>query len=430
MSRAAACHRAAPRQRGVTLVELMVTLLVGMILTAAVFGVLAVYEGRKRTTTSVNDVSQSGSFAMHMLDRWVRSAGSGFAQAGVPTAPAAGGIANTTLAFGCRVLASRGAAVLPRAAGTPLPAPFANVNTGVAGSFRLAPVLVLPGQTVPGVSAQASDVIVVMAGAGGFGDVPLLPRVAIDPAATAFATPGQIHLANSVSLAGGDLLLVADQPAAGGAAADCMVQEVAAGFAGGLPSAVDLGGSYAVSPIAGTALATFSEQAVAMKLGNVGAGNPPGFLLIGVGDDNTLFSYDLLQTAGADVAGAPSPNLRAVADGVFELHALYGVDGDGDGRVDQWIDPGAAPAGYTLPELMSGSAAAATAIGRIKALRVGLILRTALRERDPVAPAQLVLFSDLGPALTHTRVLAAGERHFRYRSVESTIPLRNALLID
>jgi len=429
MNCAAVRHRAAPRQRGVTLVELMVTLLVGMILTAAVFGVLAVYEGRKRTTTSVNDVTQSGNFVIHALDRWVRSAGSGFAQAGVPTAPAASGIANTTMAFGCRVLASRGTAVLPRG-GVPLPAPFTGVNTGVPGSFRLAPVLVLPGQTVPGASGLASDVIVVMGGAGGFGDVPLLPRVAIDPAATAFATPGQIHLANSVSLAGGDLLLIADQPAAGGAAADCMVQEVAAGFAGGLTSAVSLGGSYAVSPIAGTALATFSEQAVAMKLGNVGAGNLPGFLLIGVGDDNTLFSYDLLQTAGADVAGAPSPNLRAVADGVFELHALYGVDGDGDGRVDRWIDPGAAPAGYTLAELMSGSAAAATAIGRIKALRVGLILRTALRERDPVAPPQLVLFSDLGPALTHTRVLAAGEQNFRYRTVESTIPLRNALLID
>ncbi len=422
-------NRVASRQRGVTLVELMVTLLVGMILTAAVFGVLAVYEGRKRTTTSVNDVSQSGSFAMHAIDRWVRSAGSGFAQAGVPTAPAASGIVNTTMAFGCRVLASRGTAVLPRGA-LPLPAPFAGVNTGVPGSFRLAPVLILPGQTVPAVSGRPSDVIVVMGGAGGFGDVPLLPRVAVDPAATAFATPGQIHLANSVSLGAGDLLLIADQPAAGGAAADCMVQEVAAGFAGGLASAVDLGGGYAVSPIAGTALATFSEQAVAMKLGNVGAGNPPGFVLIGVGDNNTLFSHDLLQTAGADVAGAPSPNLRAIADGVFELQALYGVDSDGDGRVDQWMDPGAAPAGYTLAELMNGSAAAATAIGRIKALRVGLILRTALRERDPVAPAQLTLFSDLGPALTYTRVLAAGEQNFRYRTVESTIPLRNALLID
>ena len=46
-------HSPASRaERGFSLVELMVALAVGMVLTLAVFGVLATAEGRKRVTTS------------------------------------------------------------------------------------------------------------------------------------------------------------------------------------------------------------------------------------------------------------------------------------------------------------------------------------------------------------------------------------------
>ena len=48
-----------------------------------------------------------------------------------------------------------------------------------------------------------------------------------------------------------------------------------------------------------------------------------GATVIGVGDHNTLYSYDLLQTTA-------SP-LSPLADGVFELHAVYGVDTTADG---------------------------------------------------------------------------------------------------
>ena len=64
------------------------------------------------------------------------------------------------------------------------------------------------------------------------------------------------------------------------------------------------------------------------------------------------------------------------------------------------------------------------------AIRVAMILRTSLSERgDPVAPATLTLFQDLDPALQQTRTLTAAERQYRHRVVESTIPLRNLLLL-
>jgi type IV pilus assembly protein PilW len=76
---------------------------------------------------------------------------------------------------------------------------------------------------------------------------------------------------------------------------------------------------------------------------------------------------------------------------------------------------------------MDGSLAAASLIKNIRALRVGLILRTALPERSPVnTNPTLTLFSSLNiPTLTYTRTLAASEQYYRYRTIEATIPLRN-----
>jgi type IV pilus assembly protein PilW len=422
-------------QRGFTLIELMVALVVSSVLTLAVFAALSVFEGRKRTTTATNDASQAGNYAMYTLDKWVRSAGSGFAQSGVPT-PATSVYAGAVTSFGCQLFAARGNNdVLPRGASNPLPAPFANVNTGQAGTFRLVPLMIAPGQTTPNVSGQPSDVLIVMAGAAGFGEGPILSQTAIDGSGTPFVTPvggaSQLNLNSGVSLGGDDLVLLADQPGASNVN-PCMVQQINS-VAGGsvlLTNGTGYGKSTIGSGASSASVATYSANAVAMKLGNVAAGNAPSFTVIGVGDDNTLFSYDLLQTSGADAT--PNPNLQALAEGVFELHALYGIDTDNDGRVDSWQDPGASGSAYSPAALTAGTNAAAAVIARIKAVRVGLILRTSLQEKEQVAPATLSLFSDLGAGLTYTRTLnaATGERNFRYRVAESTIPLRNSLLLE
>ena len=53
---------AAPRQgmRGMSLIELMIALLIASLVTLAIFAVMSSFEGRKRTTTSVNDANQAG----------------------------------------------------------------------------------------------------------------------------------------------------------------------------------------------------------------------------------------------------------------------------------------------------------------------------------------------------------------------------------
>lgn len=395
--------------RGVTLIELMVALTIALTLSAAVFAVLKVAESRKRTLTGLNDIHQSGNFALFLIDKWVRSAGSGFTQA-------------AGYAYGCPLHAYRGGVgqLLPRVAA--LPAPFDQVVSTHGSTFRLAPLLILPGATTPGSSGKPSDVLVVMAASSGAAALPLK----FTDFASISGSSGTLALRTTQGLASSDLLLLADQDRPDGSttAAGCMVAQLADTFSSGAESAIPLGGSYFASQIGAQSLAQLTDAAVAVNLGNVTTGNPPQFLLIGVGDQNVLYTYDLLQTSDQP--------LQQRAESVFELHALYGVDTNDDRKVSdgEWVSP--TTESYTPAALMAGTPAANLALQRIKAARVGLILRTAVPERigsEQAPPAPSVqLFSGTGSV--YTRTFTGSELDYRYRTLELTLPVRNNLLLD
>lgn len=398
-------------QRGMSLIELMVALVIASVITLAIFGVMSTFESRKRTTTSLNDAGQAGNYAMQLLDKWVRSAGSGFVQAGPP--PDSNTTDREAIAFGCRLLVHNGTTtLLPR--GSAFASPFAQLNTtGTPGVMRLAPVIIAPSQSQGlGFNGERSDVLVVMAGVDGFGEVPL--RL------TGPIAANNMPVVNAVSIRSGDMLLLADQPTPADVE-DCMVQQVQAGFTG---APIGLTGAYSQATIAGVSRGIYDDKSVALKLGHTTL-NPPSFLAIGVGDNATLMSFDLM--------GTRNPALQAVAENVFEMHAVYGVDANDDGAIDAtWIDPRTATGAFSMSSLMSGTAVAAARIAQIKAVRVALVLRSNLQEKAPAAsepqftPATLTLFQSVG--LDRTRTLTADERRFRYRVVETTIPVRNALL--
>jgi type IV pilus assembly protein PilW len=390
-------------ESGVTLIEMMVALVISMVLSIAVMAVLSTFEGRRRTIGAGADVDQSGSLAMFQLDRWIRSAGSGLAQ-------------GSSYAYGCRLFAAKsGSQILP--ASGALPAPFASVVPGSSGVFRLAPILILPGQTTPDVSGAASDVLVVMSAGNKASQVP----------AALSASPAEDHLntANLTEFAPNDLLLVADrQPSSTGGPSDCLVSQASGSLpTTGTGTTLALGGagdSYYSATVGSTAIANFTDASVVFDLGaatNSGGGQAPAFQLIGVGNHDTLYTYDLLQTSG----GAA----QAQAEGVFEMHAVYGVDstGNSNNQIDQWVGANATSA-YSVAALTDGSAGAMGLLKNIRAVRLALILRTSLPEKDIVAPSELTMFADLS-GLTHTRALTDAERHFRYRVVETTIPVRN-----
>ena len=386
--------------RGFTLLELMVALVLSLVMSLAIFTALATSEERKRSMTSVNDISQTGNVAAYHIEKALRSAGSGFAQSG-------------SNAYGCQLMASDGnSMILPLPSSVQLAQPFQAIGAALSGIFRLAPVIIAKGGTTPAISGQPSDALIIMAGTAGFGEVPIVFNNV--------ATASQLTLLNSMSLRADDVIVVTDRTGAGGPV-PCMVEQVASNFSNsGTTPLVPLAGRYAANPIGASDLTTFSAAAAVLNLGNAKI-NPPGFQIFGVGDNNVLFSYDLLHNTAFNVS-------QALADGVFEMHALYGVDDDLDGMIDRWVAPDAP--GFDYLFLSSGKSAATRTLQKIMAIRIGLILRTAQPERASVTPGPLTLFGDLGPPLAAVRNLTGAEKNYRYRTIDITVPLRNALLFN
>ena len=388
--------------RGMSLVELLIAMVIGMFVSLAIFGVLAASEGRKRTTTSVSDINQAGSYAMYAMDKLIRNAGAGFSY-GVTTNP-----------YGCPIFAQNGGGqILPRSSG--LPAPFATVNTGAANRFGLYPLLVIPNGTTSSMSGQPSDALVVMSGNSGTSTVPV-PFIG-----TTGPTSASVSLQYSQGISANDILLLTDQqtPGSSDPLLSCMITQVSA-VNGTL---VSLAGTYYSPTIGSASLTAMTAKGTAIDLGNIVGGNAPSFNVIGVGDSNILYSYDLLQTTNTP--------LTALAEGVFEMYALYGVDtsNPADNIIDTWVSPRTTTGEFAWSSLTAGTDAAALSLAKIQAVRIGLIMRTSLPEKTVVAPASLTVFSGFTDAssasLAITRTLSGTEQNYRYRVVESTIPLRN-----
>ena len=176
----------ASRERGFSIVELMVAVAIGLVLMLAVTGVLLRNEGRNRDSLAVNDIGQSGAYAAYLLDSAVRSAGTGFGLADD------GWFGGSSKVVGCRVNAKKaGATILPRSAAWP--APFA----GFPQTIRVAPVIIGKGQ-----SASGSDVIAVMRGNAGAGEA------VIQTQGGTLGTP--LGLINTLGMSANQILLLAD----------------------------------------------------------------------------------------------------------------------------------------------------------------------------------------------------------------------------
>jgi type IV pilus assembly protein PilW len=392
-----------------TLVELLVAMTIGLGITLAVTSVLIASENHKRTTTSTNDAQQTGSYGYYALDKALRGAGSGIAASAFP--PDVG-------VFGCHLNAGGIGGIFPRA--TPFPAPFAGFLGGATNPLNVAPVLIGKAQSQDGVS----DVIMVMGGSGSAGGV--------SRQITGGGNATSATLDNAVGFANNDLVLVSQS-----GTPDCLIEQVTPLTP--LSPTLNFGGVYYTATASSTTMAALAANtsSYVTPLGNVAANNIQ-FMLFGVDNNRTLFSYDLLQNLKL-WSGVGADSAQAIADGVVQMNALYGIDINGDGIQDQWADPGAVGSWdintvMTTPALMR----------QIVSVRVALVVRGQYYDLNggtaanpnPVSPAQLTIFSGLhsgpngtGPLLAQPINLNATEQQFRYRVFEFTVPLRNMLIL-
>lgn len=376
-----------------TLVELLVAMTIGLMVTLVVSKLLVAGETHRRTTTSTNDAEQTGSYAFYSLDRALRSAGSAIAESAYLTDRGV---------LGCRLNA---AGFLPRTAAFPVPFATAFL-TGATANLRVAPVLIGRNQSDGG-----SDVLVVMAGSGAGGGV--------SRQINGSGSSTSLVLQNTVGFSAGDITLVSQS-----GVTDCLVEQVASIS---IPT-LNVGGTYYTATGTATDLATLSTSTstYVTPLGNTQVNNVQ-FQLFGVGADNTLYSYDLLKNQQL-VQGTGADTSQAIADGVVQLNALYGIQSAvSPGVLGTWASPG--DAGYDINSVMTTPAT----IQRIIAVHVALVVRGEYYDKKVVSPATLTIFSGYtnagGASLAQVVNLDATAQHYRYRVFEFTIPLRNMLLL-
>jgi type IV pilus assembly protein PilW len=269
-------------QRGVTLVELMVGMLIGMLAILVISQVLLVSEGQKRTTTSGADAQVNGALSLFTIQRDIQAAGYGFTSS-------------------------------PGIVGCPLNARY---NGAAPAGFPavLAPVFITPEAARP--LGSVGDSIRILSSSKTSYSVPT--RV-VPPG---IAVAGQsVAVAAALGFAVGDVAVVAAdgvQP--------CWVFEVTAGLTATQLPRVD----NARWNTAGTPTQAYGDGSVVLNLGT---------LIDNRYEINVVNGVNVLQVSslGLDVnTRAPTWTTRDVQAGVVGLMAFYGRDtsAPNDGIVD------------------------------------------------------------------------------------------------
>jgi len=411
------------RNGGMTMVELLVAMAIGVGTTLAVSTLLVSGENHKRTTTSTNDADQTGAYAFYALERYVRSAGSSVAESAYASSSSAdAGI------LGCKLNV---AGILPRA--TAFPAPFAGVLGGAASTLRVAPILIASGQSSGG-SAGASDALIIMGGAGTDGGI---ARPVISAGSVSGST-ASLAIQSAEGFQPYDYVLLSQSGLT--TPSDCLLEEVNANQSPTAPTAplpVQATANTAYPYFTAGTTTTLSTMVASTSTYVTGLGNVPAndfqYQIIGVGTPDTLYGYDLLQYQALSQNQAIGAKPQAIADGVVAMYAIYGVataaTGTGAGVFAYWVSPGDVGS-YDITTVMNNEAT----MEKIVAVRVGVIVRGEYFDKNAVSPASISVFSGLtdgttSASLTKSVTLSAQQRHYRYRTFEFTVPLRNMLIL-
>jgi len=343
---------AAIRQKGVGIVEVMVSVVIGMLLVLMMFQAYLVTEGQKRTVTSGSDAQQNAAYGIFLLTQDLSMAGNVVA-------------ASATAMSGC-------------AMARPVPAVIA-----------------------AGATDNDPDTVTVLYGGGGSLETPV-PLLA--NATMSGATPGVFQVAGPVAFNPNDVIVAVQGN-------NCTMSTI---NAGGVSVAAPTG----IATISHTLTATTGNNTAAtynaVSASLVNLGQPDRFAQIRYAVDTvnaTLTTQSLLPTAQA---------VTPVVAQVVNLKALYGLDTDGDGTVDTWQTATGNWSSANLP------AQPLATWRQVRAVRVALVTRSSQYESTLVTPGPIGIFCTPAPC-AFSMTLTADQQHYRYKVLETTVPLRNAV---
>ena len=391
------------RQRGISLVETMIGLVVGMVASLVIIQSFSSSENYRRNLSGSADAMQNAAIAGGYLDLVLQEAGASLVQG--------------RKLWGCRLLVSRGgSAVIPR--GSVYPAPFGAFPTTV----RVLPLGILDG-------GSGSDVIMVMFGNSGTGNRDV-PFDATSDGLTMNVTNNNGVGLKSTGQSPTDLFLSVPQEVSAGPG-DCQIVQTTSAFSNGSPvvdPSLDL--SVMPSTVSGTASLTtiplnratygaLISSANSPSAFHLGRESSPIFSLISVNGNGELVDYDMLGRNGAQTFG----------ENIFLLKARYGLDNGNNGGIandnviDEWVSPAAS--GWTLSSLMDGTGSTEQKVDQIKAVRLAVVTRSSQVVNSDATTTQLTLFPDLELSRQVSRSLSSEEQKYQYQIFDWVIPLRN-----
>ena len=390
---------------GFSLIEIMVGMVMGLISMVVVMQVFSSFEGQKRTTTGGSDAQTNGGVSLYTIERDVRMAGYGFADA-----------------LGCTVKTAQATQINQTAAST---------------SFVLAPVTITQG------TGGLPDGISVMGSNAQNWSVPVRNVLQHAPAATSF------DLSSTIGININDLLIAYETNPTdavinpGALNKTCALVQVShidpptqmVDYIGG-----NWNGNAAIFPAA-----DYTDQAMLINVGSLMVRN----YSIDANSNLITTEYDSATNA-YDPAEVLSPD-------VVNLQAQYGFDTRGAAAitaacpastasglcsiVDTWSDT------MITADQTGAALTQAQAIGRMYAVRFAVVARSGLKEKpdlttgvcstttsagpdnrprwafDATNPSGIVIDVSKNPDGTAN----ADWRCYRYKTFETVVPLRNAI---
>jgi type IV pilus assembly protein PilW len=366
-------RRCVRRQRGVTLVEMMVGLLVGMLAVLVISQVLVTSEGQKRTTTGGADAQVSGALALYTLQRDIEHAGYG--------------ITSTPSIVGCPISAVYGGSA---------PAGFA---------ATLAPVFITPQASRP--AGSIGDSIRILASST---SAVAVPERVIAPNYTPGASVFNVR--STVGFASGDLALVAIddvQP--------CSVFQVS-----GAPAATSLprvdNGTWNA---AGTPSIAYNDGAVMINLGTLV-------------DNRYEINGNTLQVSSFDITNPATPITRDLQPDIVQLRAFYGRDTSAGTSTDGIVDVFDTSTPTTNAGWLKLLSVRVIAVARSPVYEKDIVTTANPSWSVGASPAvsgATTCASGSGSCIElDVGAGAAGDvpaKHYRYKVFETVIPLRNML---
>jgi type IV pilus assembly protein PilW len=355
------------KERGISLIEMMVGLTIGLVFLLIMTQVLGVQSAQKESTASGSTAQTAGAIALYSIERDARMAGFG---------------ANGAPLLGCRV------------------------NGYYQGAATIDPLLFTfaPVQIATGVN---SDTLTITYGtsAGNLSPAKLTAAHSGDNA--------DYQVDNSFGFHEGDLMIVAQDgvDTNGDGINDCTLVQVT-----GLPgTANNISGNIGTYTDPRTGLAA---QASYNKAGGIGISYTPGARVYNTGAPvsrtYTVNGGTGQMTMQDIVTGTAT---RPLADGIVSLRARYGKDTDGDGSIDAYDST--TPVTSADWSQVIGVRVAVVARGAKREVEV--VTDASLKLWPDVTLPSGVVVSGL------TMALNAEQRHYRYRVFQTLVPLRNRI---